>query len=77
MLPHKETPMRISRRTYACQPITKGTGRNLKINKCMHKKFTNSVNRSIASWDDPHFSLCLCETMVSIQEFGLASGLTA
>ena len=38
MHPHKEeTPMRISRRTYACQPITQGTRRNSKINKCLRK----------------------------------------
>ena len=73
MHPHKETPMRIPRRTYTCQPITKRTRRS----ECMHKNLQILYDRSITSWDDPHFSLCLCETMVSIQECGLASGLTA
>ena len=54
-----------------------GNRKELEDKQLLAQKFTNSVNRSIAFWDDPHFSLCLCETMVSIQEYGLVSGPTA
>ena len=59
-------------------PYHTGTGRNSKINRQMlTQKFTNSLNHSVTSWDDPHFSLNSCETMVSIPEFGPVVGATA